>query len=233
MTKHRALSIAGVCFVLAGQASAAGLGCQQDCSTGECAQVACDAASGDGHCECASGALPWGEETYTAWCRSWRKPLPAIACPAPTPAEDKLGRPLPQPLPDLVNAEAMVAVLAARNPYVATLVKALLEGDGRWVEGAVEVLVHDSSYDREAGVLAHAPALPFSAQVLEQGLGTAQVQVTMAGEMSMLANLRQYVALTNPSAVPPAAISGAITEGGLHGTLQITASDGKSETIQW
>jgi hypothetical protein len=227
------LVIACLSFAFAGQASAAGLACQQDCSSGECAQVACDAAAGDGYCECAGAALRWGEDTYTAWCRSWRKPLPGVACPAPTPAEDALGNPIPPQPADLEHAEAMVAALAARNPYVATLLKTLLEGDGRWVEGAVEGLVHDSYYDQENGILSHAAALPFSAQVLEQGLGTAQIQVTMAVDIGVLANLRQYVALTTPSAVPPAAISGAITEGGLHGMLRVTGVDGKAETIQW
>ena len=232
MNRLRCLGLGGLLFAGAWQASAAGLACRQDCSTGRCDQVSCDLASGSGSCECGGAALGWGENTYSAWCRTWRRPLPAAACPHATPAEDYRGRPLPPPKADLTNPGALAMALAARNPYAATLVNALLDGE-RWVEGPSEGLLHDTSYDPETGVLTHTAALPFSAQVLAGGLDAAQIQIKVGGDMTKLFALRTYAMQATPMAVAPLMVSGIVTEGGLHGALQVTAIDGKSETIQW
>jgi hypothetical protein len=43
----------------------------------------------------------------------------------------------------------------------------------------------------------------------------------------------QYSDSMAPGAVSPRTLHGVVTEGGLHGSVQVVAEDGRSETIQW
>ncbi|HET9226676.1 MAG TPA: hypothetical protein VFR31_08415 [Thermoanaerobaculia bacterium] len=199
----------------ASPAMAAGLSCLQERD----AQGTCGDAQGNGSCECSFGALPWGETTSTTWCRTSGKPQPA--CRRPAPADE-------QPEAQLPEAEAMARALESRNPYVATLVHTLQEGR-RWVDGPVNGILHDSDYDPTTGELSHSPALRFSGHVIQNGLGAAGIEITVAGDLGRLVHLKSQAG----SAVPPRTIQGTVTGGGLHGSLQVLGVDGRSETIQW
>jgi len=132
----------------------------------------------------------------------------------------------------LENAQKLAQALRSRNPYVATLVRAV-QDLSNWAEGPVEGLIHDSYYDDSQGVLTHTATLPFAGRVVTNGLGTAQINVTVNGDMTRLAHLKSYSDSATPSAVPPRLVQGTVTDGGLHGSLQVVAADGRSETLQW
>jgi len=221
---------------LAGRLWAGGVGCQQDCAAGECAQTSCAGDSRDGgFCHCGSQAVVWTEGTYASWCRSWGRPTPGTSCPQVPTAEDlEKGPSLPVPgQPDLslADADALVAGLTAKNPYVAALVGALLD-DGSWVDGPFEGQIQDSHFDEEAGTT-QSPALRFTGQVVAGGIGAAQIQIDVTGDLRDLPYLGDYVRDLSPSTLVPATVTGTVTDRGLHGALVVTAPDGKAEAVQW
>ena len=212
---------------------AAGLACRQDCSKGSCSQVTCDkvkAGQPNGFCRCRSASETLDGKTYSSWCGAWGQPQPA--CASQEPARDGQGRPQAEASVQLENAQKLAQALRSRNPYVATLVRAV-QDLSNWAEGPVEGLIHDSYYDDSQGVLTHTATLPFAGRVVTNGLGTAQINVTVNGDMTRLAHLKSYSDSATPSAVPPRLVQGTVTDGGLHGSLQVVAADGRSETLQW
>jgi len=212
---------------------AAGLACRQDCSQGSCSQATCDkvkAGQPNGFCRCSSASETWDGTTYSSWCGAWGQPQPACAPQAAV--RDERGRPLAQAPVQLENAQALAQALRSRNPYVATLVSAV-QNLSNWAEGPVEGLIHDSYYDTAHGVLTHSVALPFTGRVVTSGLGTARIEITVKGDMRQLAHLKAYCDSATPSSVPPQLVQGTVTDGGLHGSLQVIAPDGRSETLQW
>lgn len=224
-------------FLLAPAAVAGGFVCRQDCTTGACAQAACAIEeAGTGFCRCAERAVSWREGTYASWCRSWVRPAATQPCaPSPT-AEEKEGAPttpgLGQPDLRLADSETMLGLLTSKNPYVAALLGVLIE-DGSWVEGPIEGQIHDSRFNEEAAALAHAPALRLTGLVVTGGVGAAQVQVTLQGDLGSFTHLRELALAATPSALVPSILTGTVTDRGAHGTLVVTAGDGKSETLKW
>lgn len=235
--RHFLQALAGGFLLLATAsrpASAAGLVCRQDCSKGPCAQTECalvKPGAPSGFCRCNGAAEVWGDTIYAAWCSAWGRP-PEPACAPLTPGVDANGRPLAQPPAQLANAAAMALVLRGRNPYVATLVRAMQDGS-RWLEGPVEGLVHDSFYDASRSDLSHTPVLRFTGRVDTAVLDIAQVDITVSGDIKGLTHLKHHADAATPSAVPPQFVHGTVTAGGAHGSLQVIALDGRSETIQW
>ncbi len=208
---------------------AQGLACAQDCSSGSCAQADCAAAAAGGFCECGGGALPWGGDSYLAYCRAWGAPQAGCGRATPAPDPSAIAAPTaaaPAPLP---SAAAMEGALAAQNPYVATAIKALRDGDG-WAAGPVHGLLHGARYESASG-LAHGPALAFVGQVTATGAGAFQIDVTIAGDTSQLA--LPSLAAAAPAAFPPQSIHGTVTGGGLHGSLAVTAPAGSLQNIEW
>jgi len=132
----------------------------------------------------------------------------------------------------LLDGLAMMQALESRNPYVATLIDALQQS-GSWVAGTVQGLIHDSQYDEISGDLSNGTAVPFTGGVTTGGLDSAQVQITVNGDLRQLTGLKQYVDSMAGAPVPPASVHGTVTDGGLHGSLLVVGLDGASETIQW
>jgi hypothetical protein len=212
---------------------AAGLACRQDCSKGSCSQVTCDKVKPgqpNGFCRCSSASETLDGKTYSSWCSAWGQPQPA--CASQEPARDGEGSPLLETSVQLANVQEMAQALRSRNPYVATLVRAI-QDLSRWAQGPVEGLLHDSYYDDSQGVLTHTAALSFAGSVVTSGLGTAQIDITVSGDMTQLSHLKSYSDSATPSAIPPRLVQGTVTDGGLHGSLQVLAPDGRSETLQW
>ena len=236
MTERWSLAVM-IGFLLASRASAGGFVCRQDCTAGECSQTSCAIEeAGTGSCRCAERAVPWAEGTYASWCRSWVRATANKPC-APSPSADALAQAPGSPLAGqsdlrLADAEAMLTIVATRNPYVAALLGVLTE-DGSWVEGPIEGQIHDSRFDEETATLAHAPALRLSGLVVTGGVGAAQVQVALQGDLGSLVHLRDLALAAAPAALVPSSLTGTVTDRGAHGTLVVRAGDGKSETIQW
>jgi hypothetical protein len=228
--RHFFLVFAGGLSLLAAAsrpASAGGLVCRQDCAKGPCSQVKCEPSRpgpGGSFCRCAAAAEVWGGTTYAAWCSAWGH-APDPTCVQP------VGNAAPLP-PQLPNAGAMLLALRGRNPYVATLVSALQDGP-RWIEGPVEGLVHDILYDESRSVLDHNAALRFTGQAITGGLDSAQIEIAVTGDIRQLSHLKGHSDAATPSALPPRLVRGTVTAGGSHGSLQVTALDGRTETIQW
>ena len=236
MTARWILFVVGLVLTVPSWAS--GLACRQDCTAGACLQTECvTAVAGKGACRCAGGAVPWAEGTYASWCRSWSRPAADQAC-APAPSAEELEKArfaepgLGQPDLRLADAKAMLDLLAIENPYVSTLVGVLIE-DGSWVEGPFEGEIHDSRFDEGTATLVHAPALRLAGLVVTGGVGAAQVQLSVGGDLGSLVYLRGLALAAAPSSLVPSGLTGTVTDRGLHGTLVVTAADGKSETIQW
>lgn len=214
---------------------AAGFACQQDCSTGPCTQAACvKVAAGptSGWCRCASASESWDDATFSAWCVAWEQPQPVCSPQDGEAVQDEEGRSLPQAPVDLPNAEVLVETLSLQNPYVATLVSALQNGSN-WVEGSVQGLIHDSYYDPSLFTLTHSAALTFVGTVTMGAVDVAQIDITVSGDIKQLPRLKTYADSAAPSATPPRSIQGTVTDGGLHGSLQVIGFDETSETIQW
>ncbi|HEX5759085.1 MAG TPA: hypothetical protein VF121_07810 [Thermoanaerobaculia bacterium] len=236
MTERWILVVVGL-FLAAAPAAAGGFACGQDCTVGECSQTACAIEeAGVGSCRCAERAIAWADGTYASWCRSWSHPAANQGC-APSPSAEESAALSQAPgfgRPDLRldDPEAVLAVLGSRNLYLSTLVGALIE-DGSWVEGPVQGLIHDSRFDEATASLAHAPALRFTGLVVTGGLGAAQIQLTVHGDLGGFAHLRERALAVAPASLVPVSLSGTVTEQGRHGSLVIAAGDGKSETIQW
>jgi hypothetical protein len=208
-------------------ASAGGLVCRQDCAKGACPQVKCERARPGvpgSFCRCQAGAELWGSTTYAAWCSAWGH-APEPTCIQP------VGNAAP-PAPQLPNADAMAKALRGSNPYVATLVTALQDGQ-RWIEGPIEGLIHDSLYDEPRSALAHDAVLRFTGQAVTGGLDSAQIDITVTGDLRQLGHLKQHADAATPLALPPQLVHGTVTAGGSHGSLQVTALDGRTEVIQW
>jgi hypothetical protein len=225
MRRIRSLLIAllSTLGALAPPAHANGLACEQDCSSGACLQAACgQPASGSGFCDCSSGALPWGGDTFAAYCRGWGQPGPG--CAQQVPAGDGSAS-------QLANTDAMSAAVAGQNPYVATLLLAM-QGRNGWAGGPVQGLFHDSHYDATAGRLSHTTALAFVGTVTMTG-GVAQIDVTVTGDLTRLGWLKQYSDALATGAVLPQSIHGTVSAGGLHGSLLAAGAGGQSQTIQW
>lgn len=210
---------------------AQGFECTQRCSAGACSQSVCDVAQGAGFCACRNGSLPWSDTVYASWCRASGKP--PSKCAAPLPLQDAAGKALAQPPAAVPHADALMAALASRNPYVATLVTAMLE-EQQWADGPVEGLVHESRSDEQSGVVLHSQAIRFVGQVIQGGVNAAQLTVTVLGDLGMLAFLSQAAGSAgNKGPVAPRTIQGVILEGGLHGSLAVIGGNGQSETVQW
>lgn len=126
----------------------------------------------------------------------------------------------------------LIQALRRQNPYVATLVSAL-QDVSNWADGPVEGMIHDSYYDPASFTLTHTAALAFVGHVAAGGFGTVQIDVTVIGDIMQLTRLQAYADSATPAAVPPRSVHGTVTDGGLHGSLQVIALDGRSETIQW
>jgi hypothetical protein len=169
---------------------AQGLSCEQDCSSGSCAQVDCGPATGNGYCECGSGALPWGEDVYLAYCRAWGKPQ--ADCGHATPVQPASTVSTPVPPAQLANAPAMEKALASQNPYVAGLLQAMRDGDG-WAVGPVHGLIHDAHNDSSTG-LSYGPALAFVGQATATGPDAAQIDITLSGDPAQLVWVKEYCA---------------------------------------
>jgi hypothetical protein len=221
-------------FILASlPARATGLICKQDCVKGSCAQATCErvkAGQPDGFCNCVSASETLDGSTYSSWCSAWGQPQPA--CASQEPARDAEGNPLPETSVQLENSQELAQALGSRNPYVAALVRAL-EDLSNWADGPVAGFVHDSYYDESQGSLTHTAALSFAGSVVMNGLGAAQIDITVGGDMTGLSHLKSYSDVATPSAIPPQHVQGTVTDGGLHGSLQVAAADGRSETLQW
>jgi hypothetical protein len=215
----------------AGSAAARGLACAQDCSSGTCAQADCASpVAGNDFCQCSSGAVPLGGDVYAAYCRSWGSPQPG--CGEAAPAVDRFGNAVTPPTPQLPNATAMATALSSQNPYVAALVVAMQDG-GSWANAPVKGLLHDSHYDSASGDVSHTAAVQFAGNAVTTGLGNAQVDIAVQGDVGQLAWLKQYCSSAAPAAIPPMSIHGTVTGGGLHGALVVLSAGGQSQTIQW
>jgi len=59
------------------------------------------------------------------------------------------------------------------------------------------------------------------------------VQVALQGDLGSLVHLRELALAAAPAALVRARLTGTVTDRGAHGTLVVTAGDGKSEAIQW
>jgi hypothetical protein len=237
LTLHLSATILGGLWGFAASVPtwAAGFACRQDCSNGPCTQTACErieAGQTGGWCRCTSASEAWDDTTFSAWCVAWEQPQPACSPQDGEAVQDEEGRSLPQAPVDLPNAEVLAETLSLRNPYVATLVSALQDGSN-WVEGSVQGLIHDSYYDPSLFTLTHTAALAFVGNVTMGGIDAAQIDITVSGDIKQLARLKTYADSAAPSAMPPRSIQGTVTDGGLHGSLQVIAFDGRSETIQW
>jgi len=232
ITWRRTVILAGLLLAAAGdRAFAAGSICRQDCRNGPCAQTFCEKAGPTGgYCRCSGGSQSWGGTTYSSWCAAWGQPL--SSCVPAAPVLDAGGNAVSQPAAQITRPEVMAAALRAANPWVATLVGALQDGT-RWMDGPAQGLVHDSYFDAATAVLSHTAALSFTGQVTSNGLGTAQIDVLVAGDVVQLSRLKHYVDAAAPAAIPPRQVHGAVTAGGLHGSLQVTADDGRTQAIQW
>jgi hypothetical protein len=237
MTERTILFVV-VGLLLTVPAWANGLTCRQDCTAEACLQTACVIEkAGTGSCRCAGGAIPWAEDTYASWCRTWSRPAANQACtPAPSAEELENARGavpgLGQPDLRLADSKAMLDLLAIKNPYVSTLVGVLIE-DGSWVEGPIEGEIHDSRFDEATATLVHAPALRLAGLVVTGGVGAAQVQLSVAGDLGSLVHLRDLALAAAPSSLVPSGLMGTVTDRGVHGTLVVTTADGKSQTVQW
>lgn len=212
-------------------ALALSLACQQDCTSGACLQAECAVpTSGAGFCVCASGALPLGGGTYAAYCRAWGLPQPGCSQALPAGSAATL------PAPQLPNASTMTQALASQNPFVAVLVSAMQDGNGNWANAPVNGLVHDIVHDPTTGALSQGTAVPFTATATPasaaQGGGT-QIDVAVQGDLGQLAWLSQYCSAAAPAAIPPVSIHGAVTAGGLHGSLTVLGTASRSQTVQW
>jgi len=149
------------------------------------------------------------------------------------PVQDDSGRALAQPPAEVPHADALAAALQSSNPYVATLVAAMLE-DQRWAEGAVEGLIHETRNDEQVGVVLHSQAIRFVGQVIQGGVGAAQLTMTVLGDLGTLGALSRASGGAGAKVpVAPRTIQGVITEGGLHGNLVVIGGNGQSETVQW
>ncbi len=214
----------------------AGSVCQQDCTSGTCEQTGCGAVEGVlGYCGCETRAVVWSEGTYAAWCRASGLPTADKTCAAEPTAEEKengtgLGFP-GQPDLRLSDADQMLATVETQNPYVATLLGALVT-DGSWVDGPFEGQLHDSHFDDEEGTL-HAPALGLKGQVVAGGLGAAQIQISVVGDLRTLLFLDNHVQGFSEPILVPASVTGTVTDRGLHGSLIVTALSGQAESLQW
>jgi hypothetical protein len=223
--------LAGLLFAGAGdRAFAAGAVCKQDCKKGPCAQVLCaKAGPAGGYCRCGGGALSWDGTTYSAWCAAWGQ---LSSCVPVTPVLDPAGHPIDQPAAQITQPSTMADALRAANPWVATLVSALQDGT-RWVDAPAQGLLHDSSFDTKPGALSHATALPFTGQVTTGGLGTAQIDIVVSGDLGQLSRLKHLADAVAPGAIPPREVHGTVSAGGLHGALLVTGNGGKTQAIQW
>lgn len=204
----------------ASTAQAAGLACQQDCSSGACLQSACAPSAAGTSCDCRSGALPWGDATFAAYCRAAGSSGVSCLPPAASPASP------------LANAEAMMTALSGLNPWVATLLQAM-QGTNGWATGPVQGLIHDSHYDATTGTLTQGAALAFTGSVTTTNTGAVQVDLTLNGDATQLTWLKHYSDALASGAIPPQAIHGTVSGGGLHGALQITGAGGQSQAVQW
>jgi len=219
-------------LVLAAGAHAAlaqGLVCGQDCSSGACAQSECTApAAGSGACECGSGSVPLGGDTYAAYCRAWGQWQPGCGQASP---QGQSGNP-----PTLAVApagSAMDAALFSQNPYVGLLVAAMRDGGGNWASAPVKGLIHDIHYDAATGQLSQGAAVAFAAAATSSAGGGFQVDIALQGDAGQLGWLKQSSLATAPAAVVPASIHGVVTAGGLHGNLVVLSAAGQSQTVLW
>jgi hypothetical protein len=212
-------------------AHAAGVACQQDCAGGACQQAACAwSSAGTGTCDCRSGALPWGASTFAAYCRQWGSPGPS--CYQPAPYQNPTSSSLPSPAPQITNAPVMTTALASQSPYVATLVEAMRNGDN-WAVGPVRGIIHDSHLDTATGLVTHTAAISFVGQVVTTAAGSAQIAVTVSGDITQLTWLKAATDALVTGAIQPVSFQGTVTAGGLHGSLLVAGSGGQSQTIQW
>ncbi len=209
-------------------ALAQGLACHQDCSSGACLQAECAApASGAGFCVCSSGALPLTGGTYAAYCRAWGQPQPGCSQALP------LGSPAILPAPQLPNASALATSVLSQNPFVAVLLGAMQDSNGNWTNAPVNGLVHDIAYDPTTGALSQGTAVPFAATATSSQSGGVQIDVAVQGDLGQLAWLAEYCSTAAPAAIAPTAIHGVVTAGGLHGSLTVMGTAGRSQTVQW
>jgi hypothetical protein len=228
-----AVLLAGLLFATAGErALPAGVICRQECTNGSCAQARCDkAVATDGYSRCAGGSQPLGGPMYSCWCAAWGKPL-ASSQALIAAARDGGADTTSQPAVEISQPEAMDAAMHTSNPWVATLIGALHDGK-HWAEGPVEGLVHDSHLDPATAALSHSAALRFSGQVTSNGLGAVQIDLLVEGDVAQLSRLERHVDAASPGVISPRKINGTVTAGGLHGSLQVTAADGRQQAIQW
>jgi hypothetical protein len=232
-TRPRRLAAVLAGLLLAGggeRAFAAGSICRQDCGKGRCAQVLCqNAGPAGGYARCAGGSQPWaGGPVYSSWCVAWGRSYAAAAAPV----AEAGGHGVSQPAVAITQPEVMAAALRAANPWVATLVGALQDGT-RWLDGPAQGLLHDSYVDEVTAALSHTAAQPFTARVTSNGLGAAQIDILVTGDVARLSRLQHYVDGAAPAAILPRQIHGAVTAGGLHGLLHATGADGRTQVIEW
>lgn len=220
-------------LVLAAGAHAAlaqGLVCGQDCSSGACMQSECTPpAAGSGSCECGSGSVPLGGDTYAAYCRAWGQWQPGCGQASPQ-------GPAVNPTPSAAASAAgstMAAALLSQNPFVALLVAAMRDGGGNWASGPVKGLIHDVHYDATTGQLSQGTAVAFAAAATPTAGGGIQVDIALQGDAGQLGWLKQSSLATAPAAVVPISIHGVVAAGGLHGNLVVLSTAGQSQTVLW
>jgi hypothetical protein len=211
-------------------AHAARIACQQDCSSGTCRQAACAPSSSTETCDCRSGALPWGDSTFAAYCRQWGPPGPS--CYQPEQSQGPSSGLFPSPAPQITNAQSMATALASRSPYVATLVEAMRNGDN-WAAGQVQGMLHDSHYDITTSLVSHTAAISFVGHVVTTAPGSAQIDVTVTGDITQLTWLKAASDALVIGAIQPVSFRGTVSAGGLHGSFLVAGSGGQSQTIQW
>jgi len=218
LTTYRRLAILfltiSMQFATHSSALARGFACAQDCASGSCVQASCLDAVGNGFYTCSSGSVPWAESGSLSWCTaSSQRPTSAAS---------------PTGVSELLNSSAMETAISV-NPFVATIVSALRD-DSQWAAGPVEGFLHSTQYDPASGSVSHSRAIRFNGVVAQGGVGAVEFQINLSGADDDFASL--LVAYPNAEALP-ASVHGLVTDGALHGRIQITTHSGKPQVVEW
>jgi len=216
MTSRRlAILISAVLVSVSGSASLArGFACAQDCVAGACSQAFCTDSTGEGFYHCTSGSLPWTETTMLSWCAGAGQPSTSAA---------------PFAGASEIPAAPTMEVALSTNPFVGTIVAALRD-DAHWATGPVGGLLHATQYDPVSGSVVHSTAVLFTGVVSRGGVNAIEFQVDIAAGDGGFSSLLTTV---KAATVLPSSIHGMVTDGAMHGQVQIAASDGKTQTISW
>jgi hypothetical protein len=230
-TRHYAL-LCWIAMTLAGawEGYGAGVSCQQACVSGACDQAVCAWISAGGACSCISGAVRLGSGVdFAAYCGAWG--APGAACKSTLVLAPGMAANPGQATSAAPSSISMVTTLRSQNPYVAALMQALQQ-QGGWEIGSVQGLIHGAHYDTTTAKTSYDVGVPYAANVSAVS-GAVTVNIVVQGDLTQLTRLQQYCATSAPNAVAPASVAGTIAQGGLHGSLQVTAASGTSQAIQW